>query len=388
MSIPGVQNPHCSAWWWENACCRGCWSSAEPRPSTVVSDAPSHCTANSRHARTASPSSSTVHIPHTPCSHPTCVPVSPSRSRRTSESVVRGATASVTARPLTVTVTSTVPSASTLMRAPPGTRGPVRARRARPAGGPGSRASRGSRRRCRRSRRPGRRSPDAGRPRSGRPRAASVTSRTTGRSETPNAASVAPPPRAHVHGHPGQREVAVASRDLGEAEPVPGRRRREAHLGDAARPGRPSVVIAPTTSSRAGTSRVPRGPRSTTVASRQAATAGSSAAGSAWARLPQTVPRLRSSRWPTKGIARPISGTARATSDRSTVRWRTAAPIRRTPPVTSRSSSPGSRVMSTSVPGLPRRIASTGTSDCPPASTLASPPARASTASSTESGRW
>ena len=70
------------------------------------------------------------------------------------------------------------------------------------------------------------------------------------------------------------------------------------------------VVIAPVTSSAAGTSRSPRGPVTSTTAPRQAATAGSSAAGSAWARLPQTVPRLRSSRCPTKGMARPIRGTA------------------------------------------------------------------------------
>ena len=44
----------------------------------------------------------TVHAPQTPCSQPTCVPVSPRRWRRKSVSSRRGSTASRTARPLTV----------------------------------------------------------------------------------------------------------------------------------------------------------------------------------------------------------------------------------------------------------------------------------------------
>ncbi len=39
--------------------------------------APSHCTANSRHERTGSPSSTTVHAPHMPCSQPRRVPGQP-----------------------------------------------------------------------------------------------------------------------------------------------------------------------------------------------------------------------------------------------------------------------------------------------------------------------
>ena len=73
---PGVQNPHCRPWHSWNACCTGLSvPSAAARPSTVVTSAPSACTANSRHERTASPSSSTVQAPHTPCSQPRWVPV-------------------------------------------------------------------------------------------------------------------------------------------------------------------------------------------------------------------------------------------------------------------------------------------------------------------------
>src|SRR5213079_1226867 len=56
----------------------GCSASPPPEPSynpsTVVTSCPSAWTANNKQARTASPSSSTVQAPHTPCSHPTCVP--------------------------------------------------------------------------------------------------------------------------------------------------------------------------------------------------------------------------------------------------------------------------------------------------------------------------
>ncbi len=45
------------------------------QPSIVVTSPPSTVTAKSRHERTASPSSSTVQAPQTPCSQPTWVPV-------------------------------------------------------------------------------------------------------------------------------------------------------------------------------------------------------------------------------------------------------------------------------------------------------------------------
>src|SRR5437870_5045313 len=103
--MPGVQNPHCSPWASWNAAWRGCRGPPPPsvRPSTVVTACPSAWTANMRHERTASPSSSTVHAPHTPCSHPTCVPVRPSSLRRKSDSNSRGSTVRSYRAPLTVT---------------------------------------------------------------------------------------------------------------------------------------------------------------------------------------------------------------------------------------------------------------------------------------------
>ena len=63
-TIAGVQKPHCNAWCVRNASIIGCRASGLPKPSIVVIARSSHCTANSRHERTGSPSTSTVHAPH------------------------------------------------------------------------------------------------------------------------------------------------------------------------------------------------------------------------------------------------------------------------------------------------------------------------------------
>src|SRR5213593_1418053 len=78
---------------------------------------------------------------------------------------------------------------------------------------------------------------------------------------------------------------------------------------------------------------VPRPWRATMkMASSAAATAGSSAAGSAWARLPPMVPRFRICGCPTHRRASARSGTwAVTTGDRSAVRWRVSAPMRIVP---------------------------------------------------------
>ena len=101
--MPGVQKPHCSAWWRRNASCsteRRPGSGA--RPSTVRIVAPSACTASVRQARAGAPSISMVQAPHTPCSQPTWVPVAPSSWRRKSVSSMRGSASPSTARPLSV----------------------------------------------------------------------------------------------------------------------------------------------------------------------------------------------------------------------------------------------------------------------------------------------
>ena len=87
---PGVQNPHCSRAR-PGTPPAPASAAVDGEPSTVVISASSACTANTRHERTASPSSRMVHAPHTPCSHPRCVPVSrsPRAGRRPASCAVR-----------------------------------------------------------------------------------------------------------------------------------------------------------------------------------------------------------------------------------------------------------------------------------------------------------
>ena len=97
--------------------CSGCSRRrAAARPSTVVDAWPSACTANIRQERTGSPSRSTVQAPQTPCSQPTCVPVSSRSWRRKSLSRRRGSTSRAIETPLTVSRTVTKPDTAPLQQ--------------------------------------------------------------------------------------------------------------------------------------------------------------------------------------------------------------------------------------------------------------------------------
>ena len=61
-----------------NACCRWAMAPLSARPSIVSTRQPSAWAASIRHPRTGLSSTRTVHAPQTPCSQPTCEPVSPS----------------------------------------------------------------------------------------------------------------------------------------------------------------------------------------------------------------------------------------------------------------------------------------------------------------------
>ena len=83
MIMPGVQKPHCRAWFSWNACCIGSSvPSSASSPSIVVTSPPSACTARTVQLFTLCPSSSTVHAPQLLVSQPTTVPTLPSCSRR------------------------------------------------------------------------------------------------------------------------------------------------------------------------------------------------------------------------------------------------------------------------------------------------------------------
>ena len=97
--------------------------------------------------------------------------------------------------------------------------------------------------------------------------------------------------------------------------------------------GSSAVVNGPCRNSAAGMRRVPPGPVATSSAPSASATAGSSAAGSAWARLPPIVPLLRMGVCATYPTASATSGAAIATSgERSSSARRVIAPTTRTSP--------------------------------------------------------
>src|SRR3990172_3051314 len=112
IRMPGVQYPHCSPCASQNDCCIGCRSPSVPpkreedKPSTVVMERPSACTANIRQDLADSPSNKIVQAPHAPCSQPTCVPVRPNSWRMKSLNSMRGSTVREYSFPFTVMVTT------------------------------------------------------------------------------------------------------------------------------------------------------------------------------------------------------------------------------------------------------------------------------------------
>ena len=121
--------------------------------------------------------------------------------------------------------------------------------------------------------------------------------------------------------------------------------------------------------------REPRFERSWNRASRAANAAGSSAAGSACATDPPTVPRLRICAWPTQPIASCRSGHDSAiTFERSTSECRVMAPTTSVPPSRLMPDSSFTPLMSISRPGRASRKFMSGTRLWPPASTLHSSP--------------
>jgi len=139
-------------------------------------------------------------------------------------------------------------------------------------------------------------------------------------------------------------------------------------------PGRSDVVYTPANRSWAAIVRVPCGPHAVTDPSSASSAAGSSAAGSAWAIDPPTVPRERIWGWPIRASAAASSGEAARTSSlASALPCVTMAPIRSSPSRRSIPPSTAIRRRPTRVLGAARRKFSIGTRLWPPASGRASP---------------
>src|ERR1035441_5429157 len=103
-NMPGVQKPQCTASWSRNDSCNGCSLPSCANPSTVTTWCPLTCGARTRQEFTGSPSSRTVHAPHSPISQPHFVPSRPSWSRSRSSSVRLAGGVRVCERPLMVVV--------------------------------------------------------------------------------------------------------------------------------------------------------------------------------------------------------------------------------------------------------------------------------------------
>ena len=86
-SMPGVQNPHCTAPCSTNAFCNRDNSPFCARPSTVRMRRPSAFLAGIIHEFVGSPSTRMVHAPQSPSPQPSFVPVSPKRLRKTNNMV-------------------------------------------------------------------------------------------------------------------------------------------------------------------------------------------------------------------------------------------------------------------------------------------------------------
>ena len=82
ISIPGVQNPHCSAWRSWKPSWTGSSLPSTSRSSTVRISWPSHIAARIVHDLTGWPSISTTQAPQLEVSQPQWVPVRSSVSRR------------------------------------------------------------------------------------------------------------------------------------------------------------------------------------------------------------------------------------------------------------------------------------------------------------------
>src|SRR5215467_897142 len=118
MIMPGVQKPHCRAWFSRNASCIGCSLSAVARPSMVVTFAPSTERVSTVQDFVATPFTWTTQAPHCEVSQPTWVPVRRRFSRKYCTRRVRGSTSPVTALPFTVNATAVMASSSKSFFAP------------------------------------------------------------------------------------------------------------------------------------------------------------------------------------------------------------------------------------------------------------------------------
>ena len=294
-----MQKPHCSPWHSANACCTGrARRPASASPSTVVISCPSTVTANIRQERTGRRRRSTVQAPHTPCSQPTWVPVSPRSWRRRRTAAAAPAPARRAVTPFTIrrdrraaaSAHRSAPLRDRRVRAPPRRACSGRARSARRPAGGGRRRSRGCRRPGRPVRQRRRRGQSTRRGRTAVERLGQVDDAPGRRADRDVADPGRDDPQVVVErdqrADPAQRVVAVPPGDLAR-RPCP---RRGGSAGkNARRRARRAGATTPAARRRGRrrrSSRVPRRTRQPTEPPSRVSTTGISAAASACTRLP------------------------------------------------------------------------------------------------------
>ena len=337
-SIPGVQYPHWRAWRRVKAPRSAFMSASSANPSMVRTSAPSQAAANAMHDRAGTPSMSTVQAPHTPCSQPRWVPVRWRCSRRKSARWVRGSGAPSTCLPFTT------------RRTP----GRASAPESAPSSASGSAPFPEPERTGEARRSAGRSAPSRARARTARASAAAwscppaptvslaersacasatVSGNAISPSTTSGARSIAPTTArlAPRSGSSNTTASACANSPLLAASLQYPRRAAGDGRGTrtAARTSASVRVVAngPRMKERSGSTRAPPGPSIHTSAPTAASTTGQSAAGSAWARLPPMVPRLRIARYAMLRAARESHpGVGSGTVPSSISAWVIAAP--------------------------------------------------------------
>ena len=266
----------------------------------MVTSWPSAVTASSRQERTGSPSSSTVQAPHTPCSQPTWVPVSRRSWRRQSDSSRRAGTwAPVRHAVDGAAVRRAAASARHRSCRPPRCLGERPPRSAPAPGAAGSRRWRGCRPRVDLLPRQLARGGPVGVAPARRRATASVRSSTSGVGRDrdvrrPGRRRPRRPPTRHHGGQPAHRVVAVPPGHLDERRAAcrPGSAGKRADDGELA--GRPGRLQRADEEVGGGDVRVePCALATSTLPPVRASTAVISPLGSACARLPTVVPRLR-----------------------------------------------------------------------------------------------
>src|SRR3990172_3163015 len=107
-TMPGVQNPHCTAHLSTKPFFTASAFGSAASPSMVTTSRPLQSTANSRQELSDAPSTRIVQAPHSPSPQPYFVPVNPSTSRSISRALISTGTVALRATPFSLKLISSL----------------------------------------------------------------------------------------------------------------------------------------------------------------------------------------------------------------------------------------------------------------------------------------